>query len=95
MKHHVFAVERGGQKTRETPVTANDLPSKPLCHCTKGYRFDGRLDGPDLSCLGHTGAMFQPDIECRQSRRRVPQRIERHHAGRQLEPIGNLGFTLL
>ena len=90
--HHVFAIERRGQKTTETPNAADRLPRKPLRHRSERHRFDGCLDCPDLARFHQTGFVLKLDIHSWQTGRGVAQRIKRHDTGRQHKLVGNRGF---
>ena len=49
MKHDAFTVAGRCQKTFDAPLAAHGLLDQPLCHGTKGHRFDHQFYLPYLA----------------------------------------------
>jgi len=75
VKHSMLAVTRGCQKSIETPVASQVLPGDSLCNSTECHRLQPRLDLSGLPGFFNFGFMLKPQIQCRQTGRRIAKGI--------------------
>ena len=90
----MLAVTRRGQKTGESPETANGLAGQPLCHGAKSHRFQNRFHFAHLSGFHLLRTVLKAQFNGRNTGWREPQGRSLSDACRQRNVVLHFPLNL-